>query len=69
MIKDSIRIKCYKGTWYVIDRTTRNNKEYFLLESEIWGDDVPCIIVDENNKVVMDDVHNGFTDFDEMLGY
>jgi len=36
----------------------------YLLEHETFGDDAASIIIDENKKVVLDDVYNGFDDFD-----
>ena len=37
-------------------------KRVYLLESEVWGDEVPCIIIDGDYKVIMDNVYNGFED-------
>ena len=38
-----------------------------LLESEQYGDEAPCVIVDENLALVLEDVYNGFYDYDEFV--
>lgn len=60
---DEIEIEGYSGTWYVIDSHKFDDKELFLLESEIYGDEAACLIVDENRNLIMDDVYNGFDDY------
>lgn len=37
--------------WYAIDKMTKYGKKYYLMESEKFGDEVPCIVMDENKKV------------------
>ena len=64
---DNVRFAGYRGAWYVIDETTYRSKKYFLLESEIWGDEAPAIIADEYGDVVLDDVWNGFEDLEEAF--
>ena len=65
---DNQKIEGYSGTWYSIDSEFINGEEYFLLESEEFGDDIPCVIVDSNLKVVLDDVCNGLWEYKEYLG-
>ena len=60
---DEIIIEGYSGTWYVIDTHTADGTTLFLLESEIYGDETSCLIVDENRNLIMDNVHNGFADY------
>ena len=67
-IIDRAKIEGYVGLWYSIDSEFINGEEYFLLESEEFGDDIPCIIVDSNLKVVLDDVCNGLWEYKEYLG-
>ncbi|MFI3205620.1 MAG: SNF2-related protein [Clostridia bacterium] len=62
---DNIEVEGHIGTWYVIDKDVRNGKDYFLLEHEEYGDETAGLIVDENAKLVLDDVWNGFDDLDE----
>ena len=37
-------------------------KRVYLLENEIYGDEVPCIIIDGDYNVILDNVYNGFDD-------
>jgi hypothetical protein len=62
-MKENISVQGHKGTWYEIDSAIIDGKELFLMEHEAYGDEVPCVIVDENNNLVMDEVCNGFDDY------
>lgn len=63
---ENIKIKGYKGTWYVIDMSYYWGNKLFLLESEQYGDEVASLIVSESGKVVLNDVWNGWNDFMEV---
>lgn len=65
MLKNNIKVDQYKGTWYVIDESFYDSKKVYLLESEQFGEDIPCLIVDKDLKVVKNNVWNGFGDLDE----
>lgn len=65
MLKNNIKVDQYKGTWYIIDESFYNSKKVYLLESEQFGEDIPCLIVDKDLKVVKNNVWNGFGDLDE----
>lgn len=67
MQRDGIRIEGHVGRWYVIDETERDGQRLYLLEHETYGDDAAGLIVDENLKVVLDDVWNGFADLDYIM--
>ncbi|MEW6215830.1 MAG: hypothetical protein AB1478_11630, partial [Nitrospirota bacterium] len=41
-----------------------NGEPAYLLESEIYGDEVPCLIVDKAGKIILDEVYNGFSDLE-----
>lgn len=74
---DHLRIEGHIGTWYVIDEgdfvltpdTPKGPQtiyaHLFLLEHEHYGDEAPCIIVDENCTIVLERVWNGFGDLEE----
>ena len=64
MKKENIQLNSIKGKWYVIDESWRNSIKVYLLESEEYGDEIPCIIVDEKMNVLLDNVYNGFDDLD-----
>lgn len=56
----------YEGTWSVIGTEKINGKDLFLLEHEEHGDEHPALIVDEDVNVFMENVWNGFDDFEEQ---
>ena len=66
MQKNNIKLKRYYETFYVISDTVMDIKgtlkRVYLLESEVWGDEVPCIIIGGDYNVIMDNVYNGFDD-------
>ena len=65
-----IKIKGHRGTWYVIDAADCPILKHtvFLLEHEQFGDEAAGLIVDEDFRVVLDDVWNGFDDLAEEIG-
>jgi len=65
---ENIGIRGYKGTWYVIDTQIVIGSRYYLLENEQYGDEVPCIIIDERYNIILDEVQNGFDDLRESWG-
>lgn len=67
--RDGIKIESLKGTWYVIDETEWNYEKVYLLEHETYGDEVACIIVNENLKIIAVDVWNGFGDLPDIEDY
>ena len=61
----NIEVDRHIGTWYVIDTEVIDSTKYFLLEHEEHGDEVACVIVDGDGKLVLDDIWNGFDDLKE----
>lgn len=66
MLKDGIKVYGHIGTWYVIDTMLWNGEEVYLLEHEQYGDEVPCVIVNGERELILEDVYNGFDDLEEM---
>lgn len=65
---ENLRIQGYKGTWYVIDECFYNGKKYYMLESEIWGDEVPALIVNSDMNIVIDNMGFKIDDvYDDIL--
>ena len=66
MKKNNIKLKRYYETFYVISDTVIDIKgtlkRVYLLENEVYGDEVPCIIIDGDYNVILDNVYNGFDD-------
>lgn len=67
-IEDHLIIDNHEGTWYVINKKEYNGEMFYLLESENYGDEAACLIVNRKEEVIMDDIWNGFSDYDEILG-
>lgn len=69
---DGIKIGGHRGMWYVIDDGyfkadpdvigKPETVHLFLLESERYGEDAACLIVDEGKRIILEDVWNGFDD-------
>lgn len=62
-----IIVEGHVGTWYVIDTQITDGVLYLLLEHEWYGDEAPCVIIDIDGNVILEDVYNGFDDLDEYL--
>ena len=66
MQKNNIKLKRYYDTFYVISDTVMDIKgtlkRVYLLESEFWGDEAPCVITDGDYNIILEDVYNGFDD-------
>ena len=76
MKKNNIKLKGIYGTFYVISDTVMDIKgtikRVYLLENEVYGDEVPCIIIDGDYNIILKNVYNGFDDLryaieEEML--
>ena len=65
---DHIAVEGHIGTWYAIDETEIGGEKFFLLEHEEHGDMAACVAVDEQGKLVAEDLWNGFDeDFQEAV--
>lgn len=66
MDKQNLKIANHIGTWYVIDEAYYRGKEVYLLESEVYGDEAACLIVDSSLNLIHENVWNGFADLDDL---
>ena len=65
---DRITVEGHIGTWYAIDETEIGGEKFFLLEHEEHGDMAACVAVNEQGKLVAEDLWNGFDeDFQEAV--
>lgn len=75
---DHIRVEGHEGTWCVIaegnfvltpdtddGRPLTISAHLFLLEHETYGDEAACVIVDENGRLILEDVWNSFDDLED----
>lgn len=49
-----------EGSWLAFDSIIIDGKEFFLMEHEKYGKEVAWAVVDEDGKLVVDDVYHGF---------
>ena len=63
-----IAVEGHIGTWYAIDETEIGGEKFFLLEHEEHGDIAACVAVNEQGKLVAENLWNGFDeDFQEAV--
>ena len=67
MAKQNVRVDEHHGTWCEVDNAIILGRKLFLMEHETYGNDAANIIIDEDNKLVMDGVWNGFLDYHEAI--
>ena len=64
----NITVEGHIGTWYAVDETEIGGEKFFLLEHEEHGDMAACVAVNEQGKLVAEDLWNGFDeDFQEAV--
>lgn len=66
MQNEKIKVKGHRGTWYITDELYYEGETYYLLENEQDGDEVPGLIINEEGKLILDNVVNGFLDLMEL---
>ncbi len=49
-----------EGSWLAFDSIIIDGKEFFLMEHEKYGKEVAWAVVDEDGKLIVDDVYHGF---------
>ena len=64
LTKDTVdyEIEGKDGTWQVVDYLLVEGKNYFLMEHEQYGTNVAYVVLNQNGKVIVDSVYNGFDD-------
>lgn len=67
MKREGIKVPGHRGTWYVIDEAVYDGKVLYLLEHEQYGDEAACVIVDSEGNLILEDVWNGFEDYEECI--
>lgn len=67
MKTEKIKVVGYRGTWYVVNKSTIDLKDVYELEHEYYGDMAAHLIVDKELNVLLDDAWNGIDDYREHL--
>ncbi|KNC25436.1 hypothetical protein FF38_11040 [Lucilia cuprina] len=65
-MKETVNVNGHTGTWCEIDSTEFNGEILYLMESEQYGENAPCLIIREDNTLFMEDVYNGFDELFEI---
>ena len=66
---EDIKVPEHMGTWYTIDCLSYGDNTYFLCEHEEYGDETPYMIIDQNGRLILDEVYNGFEDLADLWGF
>lgn len=66
---DGVKIEGYRGRWHSIDRLYYGTHCLYLMEHDIYGDMTESLIIDEDFRLIVPDVWNGFEDFEEALEF
>ena len=61
----NVELKGFADKFYVISKMMIDDKPYFLLENEVYGDEKPDVICDENKNVLIENAYNGYLDLFE----
>lgn len=67
--KEHIKIEGHKGTWYEIDNASYYGKTLYLMESEVYGDEAPCIIINNDNEIMAQEIYDGFLELDDRISF
>lgn len=55
---NNLKIEGYKNLWSEISHLRLNNKRYYLMENNTWGDETCYLVIDENKKVICETFDN-----------
>ena len=55
METDDFKVEGTKGNWIAADETIVDGRQFFLLQNDVYKDDVPYVVVSEDGKVVTDE--------------
>lgn len=65
--REGLKVEGFIGKWYVIDEKEIEGNTLYLLEHETYGDETAHIIIDGDLNLVLDDVWNGWLDYEEAF--
>jgi hypothetical protein len=67
MKKDGIKLPNHIGTWYEIDSIKTDTAEYYLLQSEQYGDEAAAVVVNAAGEELcetFDDIETALEELD-----
>lgn len=62
-----IKVKNHVGTWYALSERQTPIGRLYLVESELYGDEAPCLWIDSTCRLILEDVWNGAEDLEEYF--
>ena len=65
--RDGIKIEGRIGTWYVVGEKEFPTGTYYLVESEIYGDEAEWLLIDSDYKVIADEIYDGWDSVEEYI--
>ena len=65
-MREGIRVKGHRGTWYVIDEREYDGRTLYLVEHEDYGDEAASLIIDEDFNLVAEEIWNGWEDYEYL---
>ena len=60
MDTSGLAVSGHVGTWHTIDHMEVDGHTFWLMEHDTFGNEAPCVIVDEKGKPAISDVYDGF---------
>lgn len=63
----SVKVDGHKGTFTEINSVRLHGREYFLLESDIYGEDADHVAVYENGKLLVDGLTEGTRELIQVI--
>ena len=66
-LREGIKVKGHRGTWYVIDQREYDGEMLYMVEHEDYGDEAASLIIDEDFNVKADEIWNGWEDYEYQI--
>lgn len=66
-MREGIKVKGHRGTWYVIDEREYDGRTLYMVEHETYGDEAASLIIDEDFNLIADEIWNGWEDYEYLL--
>lgn len=65
--RDGIKVEGRKGTWYVVSEREYPTGIYYLVESEIWGDEAEWLLIDSDYNEIAAEIYDGWDTVEEYI--
>lgn len=65
--RDGIKIKGRIGTWYVVSEREYPSGTYYLVESEIYGDEAEWLLIDSDFNEIVSEIYDGWDTVEEYV--